>query len=71
LLRSKIYPEGGWTSSAGQVPLAFIEKKECFEELKNSAPAGKLSNALDECARGSEQMIEEHKKEEENRFHSR
>lgn len=71
LLRSKIYPEGGWSSSVGQVPPAFIEKKECFEELKNGAPAGKLSNALDECVRGSEQMIEEHKKEEENRFHSR
>lgn len=71
LLKSKIYPEGGWTSSAGQVPPAFIEKKECFEELKNGAPAGKLSNALDECARGSEQMIEEYKKEEANRYHSR
>ena len=71
LLRSKIYPEGGWTSSVGQVPPAFIEKKECFEELKNNAPLGKLSNALDECARGAEQMIEEHKKEEANRYHSR
>lgn len=71
LLRSKMYPEGGWTSSVGQVPPAFIEKKECFEELKKIAPAGKLSNALDECVRGSEKMIEEHKKEEENRFHSR
>ena len=71
LLRSKICPEGGWTSSAGQVSPAFIEKKECFEELKNGAPAGKLSNALDECARGSEQMIEDHKKEEANRYHSR
>jgi len=71
LLKSKIYPEGGWTSSVGQVPPAFIEKKECFEELKNIAPDGKLRNALDECVRGSKQMIEEHKKEEENRFHSR
>ncbi len=71
LLRSKIYPEGGWTSSVGQVPPAFIEKKECFEELKNNAPLGKLSNALDECVRGAEQMIEDHKKEEANRYHSR
>jgi hypothetical protein len=71
LLRSKIYPEGGWSSSVGQIPPAFIEKKECFEELKDIAPAGKLRNALDECVRGSEKMIEEHKKEEENRFHSR
>ena len=71
LLRSKIYPEGGWSSSAGQIPPAFIEKKECFEEMRNIAPAGKLRNALDECAWGSEKMIEEHKKEEENRFYSR
>lgn len=71
LLRSKIYPEDGWSSSVGQVPPAFIEKKECFEELRNIAPAGKLRNVLDECVRGSEKMIEEHKKEEENRFHSR
>ena len=71
LLRSKIYPEGGWSSSVGQVPPAFIEKKECFEELKTTAPEGKLRNALDECVRGVEQMIEERKKEEENRFYSR
>ena len=71
LLRSKIYPEGGWSSSVGQVPPAFIEKKECFEELKKIVPAGKLRNVLDECVRGAEKMIEEHKKEEENRFHSR
>jgi hypothetical protein len=71
LLRSKIYPEGGWSSSVGQVPPAFIEKKECFEKLKTTAPEGKLKNAIDECVRGVEQMIEEHKKEEENRFHSR
>ena len=71
LLRSKIYPEGGWSSSVGQIPPAFIEKNECFEELKKIAPAGILRNALDECVRGSEKLIEEHKKEEENRFHSR
>lgn len=71
LLRSKIYPEGGWSSSVGQIPPAFIEKKECFEELRSIAPMGKLRNALDECVRGSEKMIEEHKKEEENRFYSR
>lgn len=71
LLRSKIYPEGGWTSSLGQIPPAFIEKKECFEELKKVAPWGKLRNALDECVRGVESLIEEHLKEEENRFHSR
>jgi hypothetical protein len=71
LLRSKIYPEGGWSSSVGQIPPAFIEKKGCFEELKKNAPAGKLRNALDECVRGVEKMIEGHKKEEENRFYSR
>jgi len=71
LLRSKIYPEGGWSSAVGQVPPAFIEKKECFEELRNVAPAGKLRSALDECVRGVEKLIEEHQKEEENRFHSR
>lgn len=27
LLKSKIYPEGGWSSSVGQVPPAFIEKR--------------------------------------------
>jgi len=71
LLRSKIYPEGGWSSSLGQIPPVFIEKKQCFEELENIAPVGKLRNALDECVRGAEKMIEEHKTEEENRFHSR
>lgn len=71
LLRSKIYPEGGWSSSVGQIPPAFIEKKECFEELRRIAPAGKLKSALDECVRGVEKLIEEHQKEEENRFHSR
>jgi len=71
LLRRKIFPEGGWSSSAGQVPPAFIEKKECFEELRNISPPGKLRNALDDCTRNSEKMIEEHRKEEENRFHSR
>lgn len=71
LLKSKIYPEGGWSSSVGQVPPAFIEKKEAFETLKNSAPAGLLRNSLDECVQGVEKMIEEHNREEENRFHSR
>ncbi|MCB4791682.1 MAG: hypothetical protein LHV68_07315 [Elusimicrobia bacterium] len=71
LLRSKIYPEDGWSSSVGQIPPAFIEKKECFEELKNIAPAGKLRNALEECVRGVDNMINQHKKEEENRSHSR
>ena len=71
LLRSKTYPEWVWGSSAGQIPPAFIEKMECFVELKKMAPAGKLRNALDECIRGVEKMIEEHKKEEENSFHSR
>ena len=71
LLRSKIYPRGSWSSSIGQIPPVFIEKKECFEELKKIAPAGKLRNTLDECVRGAEKIIEEHKKEEENRFFSR
>lgn len=71
LLKSKIYPEGGWTSSVGQIPPAFIEKKECFEEIRNSTSPGKLKNALDECIRGVESLIEDHNKEEENRFHSR
>lgn len=71
LLKSKIYPEGGWSSSVGQVPPAFIEKKEVFQSLKNNAPAGVLRNSLDECIRGAEKMIEEHREEEENRFHSR
>ena len=71
LLRIKIYPEGVWSSSVGQIPPEFIEKMECFEELKKTAPEGKLRNALDECERGVEKMIEEHKNEEEDRFHSR
>lgn len=71
LLRSKLYPEGGWSSSVGQTPPAFLEKKESFEELKKSAPAGKLRNAIDECVNGVEKMIEDHAKEEENRRLSR
>lgn len=71
LLKSKIYPKDEWSSSVGQVPPAFIEKKEVFQSLKNNAPAGVLRNSLDECVRGVEKMIEEHKEEEENLFHSR
>lgn len=71
LLKSKIYPEGGWSSSVGQVPPAFIEKKEVFQLLKDNAPAGVIRNSLDECIRGVKKMIEDHKEEEENRFHSR
>lgn len=71
LLKSKIYPEDGWSSSVGQVPPVFIEKKECFDELKKNIPAGKMKNTLDECVQGVERMIEEHNREEENRFYSR
>ena len=71
LLKSKIYPEGGWSFSVGETPPAFIEKKEVFQSLKNNAPAGLLRNSLDECIRGAEKMIEHHREEEENRFHSR
>jgi len=71
LLNGKTYPEGGWSSSAGQTPPAFIEKRECYEELRKSVPAGKLRSALDECVRSVEKMIEEHREEEENRFFSR
>lgn len=71
LLKSKIFPEGGWSSSVGGVPPVFLEKKEVFKSLKNNAPAGVLRNSLDECVRGVEKMLEEHKEEEENLFHSR
>ena len=71
LLKSKICPEGGWSSSVGQVPPEYIEKKEVLQILKPNAPAGVLRNALDECTRGVEKMIKDHKEEEENMFHSR
>jgi len=71
LLKSKIFPEGGWTSSVGGVPPAFLEKKKVFQSLKDNAPPGVLRNSLDECARGVGKMIEKHREEEENLFHSR
>lgn len=71
ILRRKIYPEGGWTSSVGDVPPAFIERKEIFTELERTAPAGKLKSAVGDCIKGVVQMMEDHKREEENRFHSR
>lgn len=71
LIRGKLYPEGGWSSSVGQTPPAFLEKKESFKELRDSTPAGKLRNALDQCINGVEKMIEDHAKDEENRRHSR
>lgn len=71
LLKSKIYPEGGWESSVGQVPPAFLEKKAVFENLRSNAPEGPLRNALDECLMAVDNMIENHQKEEEDRFHSR
>ncbi|MBU1121172.1 MAG: hypothetical protein KKF54_00530 [Candidatus Omnitrophica bacterium] len=71
LLRSKIYPEGGWSSSVGETPPVFIEKKEVFMKLKEDAPAGILRNTLDDCVKGVERMIDDHKKDEENRFYSR
>ncbi len=71
LLKSKIYPEGIWSSSLGEVPPIYIEKKEVFLALKDTAPAGRLSSALDVCVQEVEKMIEDDKREEENRFHSR
>ncbi len=71
LLKGKIYPEDGWTSSVGEVPSAFLERKEVFRRLKDGAPAGRLKNALDECLMAVDSMIDDHQKEEENRFHSR
>lgn len=71
LLRNKVAPEDGWSSSPGQTPPAFIEKKECFEELKNIVHAGVLRNVLESCIRGVDSMIKQHLQEEENRAHSR
>jgi len=71
LLRSKIYPEGGLSSSVGETPPIFIEKKEVFQKLKDSAPAGVLRNTLGECVNGVEKMIEDHNRDEENQFYSR
>ncbi|MCX5679054.1 MAG: hypothetical protein NTY76_08165, partial [Candidatus Omnitrophica bacterium] len=71
LLKSKIHPEGGWSSSAGEVPPAFIDKKDVFQVLKDSAPVGLLKNALDVCVASVDKMIEDHKTEEENLFYSR
>jgi hypothetical protein len=71
LLKGKIYPEGGWSSSVGETPPIFIEKKNVFQELKDNAPQGILRSGLDDCIRGVEKMIEDHMKDEENRFYSR
>ncbi len=71
LLKSKIYPEDGWSAPLGEVPTAFIEKENVFQELKNNAPAGMLKNALDECIQRVKSLIESHKKEDENLFHAR
>ena len=71
LLKSKIYPEDAWCSTLGEVPIAFIEKENVFQELKNNVPAGILKNALDECTQGIKGLIESYKKEDENLFHAR
>ena len=71
LLKSKIYPEDGWSAPLGEVPTAFIEKENVFQELKNNAPIGMLKNALDECIQRVKSLIESHKKEDENLFHAR
>ena len=71
LLKSKIYPEDTWCSTLGEVPTAFIEKENVFQELKNNVPAGMLKNILDECTQGVKSLIESHKKEDENLFHAR
>ncbi|MBW2045620.1 MAG: hypothetical protein JRI96_12175 [Deltaproteobacteria bacterium] len=71
LLRSKIYPEEGWSSEIGETPPAFLEKKEVFMKLREKAPAGILRNTLDECVQGIVRMIEDHKRDEANRFYSR
>jgi len=55
----------------GEVPTAFIEKENVFQELKNNAPIGMLKNALDECIQRVKSLIESHKKEDENLFHAR
>jgi len=71
LLKSKIYPEDVWSSSLGEVPPAFIERKKVFQNLKDKSQPGVIKEALYMCIQGVENMIKEHKKEEENRFHSR
>lgn len=71
LLKSKIYPEGILSSSLGQIPPAFIEKKKVFHGLKDSTPVGRLSSALDVCIQEVEKMIEDRKVENKNEFHSR
>lgn len=71
LLKSKIYPEGVWSSSVGEVPPIYIEIKEVFQRLKDNAPAGRLSSTLGLCIQAVEKMINDDKMEEENRFHTR
>ena len=71
LLKSKVYPEDVWCSTLGEVPTAFIEKENVFQELRNNVPAGMLKNALDECIQGVKSLIESHKQEGENLFYAR
>ena len=71
LLKSKIYPEGVWSSSVGSIPPIYIEIKEVFQKLKDSAPEGRLRSVLGLCIQGVERMIEDDKMEEENRLHTR
>ncbi|MDP8263036.1 MAG: hypothetical protein P9M13_07015 [Candidatus Ancaeobacter aquaticus] len=71
LLRDKLYPEGGWFSSVGETPKAFIDKKNVFKKLAEVAPRGLLKNCLEECLISVDKMINKHKDDEENRFHSK
>jgi hypothetical protein len=54
-----------------KLPSAFLEKREIFQSLRSGAPAGQLRNVLDECLSAVETMIDNHQKDEENRYHSR
>jgi hypothetical protein len=71
ILRSKVYPEGGWSSSGDEAPPAFVEKKNIFVELKKNVSPGKLRNVIDQCLDSAEKSINEHKIDEDNYFHSR
>jgi hypothetical protein len=71
LLRGKVYPEDGWTSSGDETPPAFIEKKEIFSELLSVVSPGKLKSVIEQSYEAVLKLIEEHKTDEDNHFYSR
>jgi hypothetical protein len=65
----RLLTSGGFSCTVGQVPKVYLDKKQVCENLKASAPPGKLKAFFEEMVNKMEETIEDHRAEAEEILH--